>query len=102
MDALLSSALPELMATTEEFWNQSSTVDYTANSIESICSETSSDCVIDHSIHCVGDPEYCNLTQNEYMKLLYDYIWPTVPEWILICSHLVVFLMGLVSANYPD
>lgn len=97
MDALLSSALPELMTTTELFWNHSSTGDYSENLIETTCSESSPDCVIDHSIHCVGDPEYCNLTEHQYMQLLYDYIWPTVPEWILICSHFVVFLMGLVS-----
>lgn len=100
MDALLSSTLlPELVTTTELFWNQSSTVDYMENSIETTCFENSPDCVIDHSTTCVGDVAYCNLTEQEYMKLLYDYIWPTVPEWILICSHIVVFLMGLVSVS---
>ncbi|GAB0095139.1 G protein-coupled receptor, rhodopsin-like [Sergentomyia squamirostris] len=54
-------------------------------------------CIIDHNITCVGDPMYCNLTYNEYMDLLYDYIFPTVPEWILIFSHSIVFLMGLVG-----
>uniref|UniRef100_A0A1B0GME0 G-protein coupled receptors family 1 profile domain-containing protein n=1 Tax=Phlebotomus papatasi TaxID=29031 RepID=A0A1B0GME0_PHLPP len=53
------------------------------------------DCVIDHNITCVGDRTYCNLTYDEYMSLLYDYIYPTVPEWILIGSHSVVFVMGL-------
>lgn len=98
MDVLLSSTLPpELAMTTELFWNHSSTLDYLENPIETTCSESNPECVIDHSIQCVGDPAYCNLTEHEYMMLLYDYIWPTVPEWILICSHLVVFLMGLVS-----
>lgn len=55
------------------------------------------DCIIDHNITCVGDRQYCNLTYDEYMSLLYDYIYPTVPEWILIGSHSVVFVMGLVS-----
>lgn len=54
-------------------------------------------CIIDHNITCVGDPIYCNLTYDEYLHLLYDYIYPSIPEWILICSHAVVFLMGLVS-----
>ncbi|XP_059610729.1 orexin/Hypocretin receptor type 1-like [Phlebotomus argentipes] len=55
------------------------------------------DCVINHNITCVGDPVYCNLTYDEYMSLLYDYIYPTIPEWILIFSHSIVFVMGLVG-----
>lgn len=105
MDALLSvstTLLPsELVMTTsatELFWNHSSsTVDYVENPLEITCPESGVDCVIDHSIQCVGDPAYCNLTESEYIKLLHDYIYPTIPEWILICSHFVVFLMGLVS-----
>lgn len=97
MEALLSSTMAELATTTELFWNYSSTSDYIENQNVTICSETSADCVIDHTKHCVGDPTYCNLTESEYRKLIYEYIWPSVPEWILICSHLVVFLMGLVS-----
>lgn len=61
------------------------------------CSETSSDFVIDHSVHCVGEKLYCNLSKEEYEDLLYDYIFPSLPEWILIISHIIVFLMGLVS-----
>lgn len=62
------------------------------------CSENEDPtCIIDHNITCVGDPLYCNLTYEEYLELLYDYIYPTVPEWILIFSHAVVFIMGLVS-----
>lgn len=64
------------------------------------CTETvDENCIIDHNITCVGEREYCNLTYDEYIILLYDYIYPTTPEWILICSHLVVFIMGLVSFN---
>ncbi len=80
-------------ATTELLWN--STVDYSEN--VTLCLESSADCVIDHTKQCVGDPLYCNLTESEYRKLVYDYIWPSVPEWILIFSHLIVFLMGLVN-----
>jgi hypothetical protein len=86
-------------AVSEFLWNHSSTVDYDLNPVLTTCSETSVDCRIDHSIQCVGDPIYCNLTKEEYVALLYDYISPTVPEWILICSHIIVFLMGLVSFN---
>lgn len=51
----------------------------------------------DYNITCVGEPIYCNYTYEEYVQMLYDYIYPTVPEWILIISHSVVFIMGLVS-----
>lgn len=53
-------------------------------------------CIIDHNITCVGDPIHCNLTYDEYLDMLLDYIYPSVPEWILISSHAVVFVMGLV------
>lgn len=46
---------------------------------------------------CVGEPEYCNLTEEEYHEMLYDYIFPTFGEWILIGFHTIVFLVGLVS-----
>lgn len=66
--------------------------------LNATCSENEDPtCIIDHNVTCVGDPLYCNLTYDEYMELLYDYIYPSVPEWILICSHAVVFVMGLVS-----
>lgn len=50
---------------------------------------------------CVGDPMYCNYTYDEYVQMLHDYIAPTVPEWILIFSHAIVFFMGLVS-SFPS
>ena len=55
------------------------------------------ECVIDHDVVCVGDPLYCNLSREEYIDLLQEYIAPTIPEWILIFSHFLVFTMGLVS-----
>lgn len=48
---------------------------------------------------CVGEPEYCNLTEEEYFQMIYDYIFPTPGEWVLIGFHTIVFLVGLVS-NY--
>ncbi|XP_038109359.1 orexin receptor type 2 isoform X2 [Culex quinquefasciatus] len=54
-------------------------------------------CFIDHNVTCVGDPLYCNLTYEEYRQLLLDYIYPSTAEWILIASHTVVFIMGLVG-----
>lgn len=46
---------------------------------------------------CVGDPDYCNLTKEEYVALLDEYIFPQPYEWVLIASHSVVFIVGLVG-----
>jgi hypothetical protein len=93
METLLASletttVVEEILRNSTDFFSPS----------DATCSDMlGKDCVIDHNVVCVGDPEYCNLTRDEYHKLLLDYIAPTVPEWILIFSHIVVFLMGLVS-----
>lgn len=81
---LLSSSkhITEMTTTTERIndfiLNHTSTVDYGLYSSATFCPETSSNCVIDHTKQCVGDPVYCNLTREEYVELLYDYITPTV------------------------
>lgn len=62
--------------------------------------EYNENCFIDHNVTCVGDPLYCNLTNEEYQQLLMDYIYPSTAEWILIASHSVVFIMGLVSTSW--
>lgn len=49
---------------------------------------------------CVGDPLYCNLTEEEYHEMLYDYIFPTTGEWILIGFHGAVFTVGLVCCFF--
>lgn len=46
---------------------------------------------------CVGQVIYCNLTKDEYIELLDDYIFPMPYEWVLIASHMVVFFVGLVG-----
>lgn len=51
------------------------------------------------NVTCVGDEAYCNYTYEEYLQMLHDYIKPSVPEWILICSHAIVFFIGLVSTT---
>lgn len=66
-------------------------------SVTPTCDPTSHSCVIDHNQVCVGDMLYCNLTEEEYRELLISYITPSWTEWILIFSHIVVFLLGLVS-----
>ncbi|KFB46962.1 AGAP004783-PA-like protein [Anopheles sinensis] len=64
--------------------------------------EYNENCFIDHNVTCVGDPDFCNLTYDEYRQLLMDYIYPSTGEWILIASHTVVFIMGLTShRNIP-
>lgn len=82
MDVFSTTEQIMMTTTTEKindfFWNHSSTVDYSLNPIVTFCPETSSNCVIDHTKQCVGDPLYCNLTKEEYLELLYDYITPTV------------------------
>jgi hypothetical protein len=90
--SLGTTLMMEFTDNSSNYNSSSTTVDYLIT-----CSEASSDCVIDHSVHCVGDEVYCNLTREEYTKLLYDYIFPSFMEWILIISHIMVFLMGLVS-----
>lgn len=47
--------------------------------------------------HCVGWHEYCNMTRDEYMNMLYDYIFPQPYEWVLIAIHAVVFIIGLIG-----
>lgn len=71
--------------------------------MEGLCDEIKDEnCVIDHTKVCVGDKQYCNLTYDEYMGILYEYITPTPSEWILIVSHAFVFIMGLVSINVTN
>lgn len=46
---------------------------------------------------CVGDAQFCNLTKEEYVRMLEEYIYPHNYEWVLIATHTVVFLIGLVG-----
>lgn len=46
---------------------------------------------------CVGDPEYCNMTREEYFSMLNDYIFPKSYEWMLITTHAIVFVIGLIG-----
>lgn len=38
------------------------------------------DC-INHNITCVGEVLYCNYTRDEYVEMLYDYIYPSVSRF---------------------
>lgn len=58
--------------------------------------DTGSNNLATNSTTCVGDSLYCNLTEAEYHEMLYDYIFPTTGEWILIGFHGAVFTVGLV------
>ncbi|XP_063833707.1 orexin/Hypocretin receptor type 1-like [Ostrinia nubilalis] len=46
---------------------------------------------------CVGDPEYCNMTEEAYMEMLNEYIFPHPYEWVLIGTHAIVFVIGLIG-----
>ncbi|CRK91360.1 CLUMA_CG005033, isoform A [Clunio marinus] len=96
----METTLSSLMTTSvDELVNNSSMLDFMLNpsATPTTCSETSEDCVIDHSVVCVGEAIFCNLSREDYENLLYEYIAPTIPEWILIFSHIIVFLMGLIG-----
>lgn len=86
-----------LMAINDSLYNSSYDINYPSHNETGIVCYESGECKINHTIRCVGDPTYCNLTEEEYRNLLYDYIFPTTPEWILIISHTIVFFMGLVG-----
>lgn len=46
---------------------------------------------------CVGDPEFCNMTRDDYIEMLNDYIFPQPYEWVLIATHAIVFIIGLIG-----
>lgn len=46
---------------------------------------------------CIGSPEFCNLTKEEYVRMLQEYIYPQTYEWVLIGTHSAVFVIGLVG-----
>lgn len=87
--------------TTDLVTNTDSEVNFNSTFFDEPCNEyADEDCVIDHMKVCVGEKQYCNLTYEEYMELLHEYITPTPSEWILIVSHGFVFIMGLVSSSH--
>ncbi|GBP70448.1 Orexin receptor type 2 [Eumeta japonica] len=56
------------------------------------------DPVLNYTIEpCVGDVEYCNYTKEEYMDMLNEYIFPQPYEWVLISTHAIVFVIGLIG-----
>ncbi|CAH0403079.1 unnamed protein product [Chilo suppressalis] len=46
---------------------------------------------------CVGLADYCNMSKEEYVSMLQDYIYPQTYEWVLIATHTTVFIIGLVG-----
>lgn len=46
---------------------------------------------------CIGDANFCNLSKEEYVEMLNNYIYPHTYEWVLIGTHTVVFIAGLVG-----
>ncbi|XP_063629110.1 orexin/Hypocretin receptor type 1-like [Cydia splendana] len=46
---------------------------------------------------CPGDQDYCNMTREEYIEMLQEYIYPRPFEWVLITTHAIVFVIGLIG-----
>ncbi|XP_048006735.1 orexin/Hypocretin receptor type 1-like [Leguminivora glycinivorella] len=46
---------------------------------------------------CPGEEDYCNMTREEYEEMLQDYIFPRPFEWVLITTHAIVFVIGLIG-----
>ncbi|XP_075985668.1 orexin receptor type 2-like [Anticarsia gemmatalis] len=46
---------------------------------------------------CIGQVEFCNMSREEYVSMIIDYVYPHTYEWILIGTHSLVFIMGLVG-----
>lgn len=46
---------------------------------------------------CVGDPEYCGMTEEDYTEMLMDYLKPQPYEWGMIAVNAVVFVIGLIG-----
>ncbi|XP_061724272.1 orexin/Hypocretin receptor type 1-like [Cydia pomonella] len=46
---------------------------------------------------CPGDQDYCNMTREEYIEMLQEYIFPRPFEWVLITTHAIVFVIGLIG-----
>ena len=40
--------------------------------------------------------DYC-VSDEEYLNMIWDYIWPNPYEWVLICFYLVVFVVGIIG-----
>lgn len=40
--------------------------------------------------------EYC-VSQEEYLDMIYDYIYPSRFEWVLIAFYVVVFVVGIIG-----
>ncbi|XP_060807180.1 orexin/Hypocretin receptor type 1 [Amyelois transitella] len=53
--------------------------------------------VLNYTENCVGDQDYCNMTEEEYMDMLNAYIYPHPYEWVLIATHAIVFVIGLIG-----
>lgn len=104
-DAIKDESVRKARRSNEEEINPMNTsMVYNDNTIgNELCMDTNSSMCHHNDIDnetCIGDPAYCNYTYEEYVQMLHDYITPTLPEWILIGSHAIVFFIGLVSITH--
>ncbi|XP_063388193.1 orexin/Hypocretin receptor type 1-like [Cydia fagiglandana] len=66
---------------------------------ERIMAEDSTTTEVDNysTTACPGDQDYCNMTRDEYIEMLQEYIFPRPFEWVLITTHAIVFVIGLIG-----
>ncbi|CAH0696196.1 unnamed protein product [Spodoptera exigua] len=81
-NATLNSSYDKLEGTTTDYDDQTNLSIYDDNYIER---------------PCVGQPDYCNMTRREYLDMLNEYIFPQPYEWVLIATHAIVFVIGLIG-----
>ncbi len=37
------------------------------------------------------------VSDEDYMEMLHDYVYPSDVEWVLICLYIIVFIVGLTG-----
>lgn len=97
LDSLTNSADKLKMATNKtdnEFEIEEIIMNTTLNK-DTVAVENSTDAY--NNSDCVGDVEYCDLSEEEYLILLNEYIFPQPAEWVLIATHGIVFVIGLIG-----
>lgn len=82
INATLNSSYDKLEGSTTEYGDQTNLSIYDDDYIER---------------PCYGQPDYCNMTRREYLDMLNDYIFPQPYEWVLIATHAIVFVIGLIG-----
>lgn len=69
----------------------------TDNDMEDTKNKSNQSNEVNTTEECIGDVQFCNMTKEDYIQMLNNYIYPQTYEWILISTHTAVFIMGLVG-----